>query len=188
MRRFVALAALAAAMTSPAHAASEAEKCSAVVTGVSSLVKFDTFSASGTRGIVQGVIRKPPGAGPFPAVVILHRYFGIEPPECFAEDQHQFASRGWISLVVDSNSAPWSLRAGSLDTTSGYNHLDQAVDALAAKAYLTTRPDVDTQRIVLLGHAYGGTALLRAVSADRMAARLDAAPELSGLPFLAAVA
>ena len=171
-----------------AAGATDAEKCNVVLEDPSSLIRFDTFSPKGARGPVQGVLRRPAGDGPFPAVVILHRYFGIEPPDCFAEDQKRFAARGWISLVVDSNSAPPELRSGRPDTRSGYSFQDQAVDAWGAKIYLALRDDVATDKIVALGHAYGATALLRAVSTRRMAPRFKVAAEIVGPPFAAAVA
>ena len=168
--------------------ATEAEKCRAVLDGEAKLVQFNIFSSRGAQGLVQGVLRRPIGKGPFPAVVILHRYFGIEPPDCFAEDQKRFTARGWISVLVDSNSAPTELRSGAPDTRSGYSVEDQAVDALGAKIYLTSRSDVEANKIVVLGHAYGGAALLRAISATSMAPRVKVAPDLAGPPFTAAAA
>ncbi len=115
-------------------AATDAEECAAVREDRSSLVHFDTYSPNGARGTLTGVLHRPLGHGPFPAVVILHRYFGIEPPDCFAEEQERFAARGWISLVVDSNSAAPEVRSGAPDTRTGYSRLDQAVDAWGAKS------------------------------------------------------
>lgn len=184
----IGAAALLVGMVPHVAFATEAEKCKAVLESGAKLVQFDIFSARGAQGSVQGVLRSPIGKGPFPAVVILHRYFGIEPPDCFAEDQKRFTARGWISVVVDSNSAPSDLRSGAPDTRSGYSVEDQAVDALGAKNYLMSRSDVEADKIVVLGHAFGGAALLRAISAARMAPRVKAAPDLAGPPFAAAAA
>ncbi len=168
--------------------ASDAAKCSAVLAEPSSLVEFPTYSPNGGMGLIKGVLRRPPGDGPFPAVVILHRYFGIEPPDCYAEDQKRFAEHGWISLLVDSESGAAELRSGRPDTVNGYSHLDQGVDAWAAKSYLASRGDVETDRIAVLGHAFGGTGVLHAVSAKRMEPRLKVAPELDLTPFTVAIA
>lgn len=175
-------------LTSQPATASSAAKCSAVLAKPSSLVEFPTYSPNGDKGLIKGVLRKPPGYGPFPAVVILHRYFGIEPPNCYAEDQERFAERGWISLLVDSESGAAELRSGRPDTVNGYSHLDQGVDAWAAKSYLVSRGDVETDRIAVLGHAFGGTGVLHAVSAKRMEPRLKVAPELDHTPFTVAIA
>ncbi len=111
----------------------DAEKCAAVRDDPSSLVRLETYGPDGARGTLGGILLRPPGAGPFPAVVILHRYFGIEPPECFIDEQKRFASQNWISLIIDSNSADPAVRSGAPDTRTGYSHLDQAVDAWGAK-------------------------------------------------------
>jgi dienelactone hydrolase len=71
-------------------------------------------------------------------------------------------------LLVDSNSLPRYSRSGAPDTLTGYNFLDQAVDAIVAAKFLATLPFVDSDRIVLVGHAYGGSAALRAVSPNAM--------------------
>ena len=51
-----------------------------------------------------------------------------------------------------------------------------------------SRDDVLAGKIVALGHAFGGAALLRALSSGRMAPRIKVATELAGPPFDAAVA
>jgi dienelactone hydrolase len=65
------------------------------------------------------------------------------------------------------------MRSGnSGETPTGYNFLDQAADGLAAAAFLSSQPEIRRGGIFLVGHAYGGSAVLRAVSKGLMAPRL----------------
>jgi dienelactone hydrolase len=93
-----------------------------------------------------------------PAVVVVHGYAGsgrlMRP---FADT---LARRGYVVALPDLPGHAANTRPlGGLD-----GDLDREIAAVVA--YLRTRPDVDPDRVALLGHSMGATAVVRAGAAD----------------------
>ena len=65
-------------------------KCAAVIDGSAEAVVFNTQDNDGEPVPVRGVLSKPAGQGPFPAVVILHRSLGVIPPNCYGAGRKIF--------------------------------------------------------------------------------------------------
>jgi dienelactone hydrolase len=110
------------------------------------------------RQVVLGArLLRPDGAGPFPAVVLLHDCLGVTGHE------RRWAERlrdwGHVALVLDRFDVP-----GAETTCRGeasHAALWQAVHAEAAQAWLVaTRRDVRPDRIAVLGWGQGGSAVL----------------------------
>jgi dienelactone hydrolase len=120
---------------------------------------------------------QPRGAGPFPAIVVLHGCNGVSPH--YRGWARQFAEWGFLALLVDS------FRPRGV--TEVCNHgmtippQSRAADAFNAAAYLRTRPDVRPDRIGVIGFSHGGWTVLKAILAGQ--ARPPQVP-----PFAAAVA
>ena len=172
-----------------AAGASELIKCEMVVDGTAKVVEFNTYTHDGSTASISGAIIRPDGEGPFPAVVLLHRVFGVETPDCFKNEMSRYRSWGYIALLIDSNSAPRKVRTGtSGETPTGYSHFDQAADALAGTAYLASLPNVKKSEIAIVGHAYGGSAVLRAISEASMKGILARQQDRNRMHILAAVA
>jgi dienelactone hydrolase len=114
-------------------------------------------------------LKRPPGDGPFPAVVLLHTCAGVSAHMYEWADRLQEA--GYVALVVNSllprkvgmNCGNWTV---SVDDVAG--------DALAARTYLRTLPFVDPGRIGAMGFSYGGMAGLRLASLGYMRNRAEA--------------
>ena len=125
---------------------------------------------------LTGRLKKPAGAGPFPAVVFLHGCEGILPKrdDRWAE---RLSDWGYVTLQVDSFRPRGVLSAC---TYSGYDATlimeKRATDAYDAKRYLAGLPFVDRTRIAVVGWSEGGLVTL------------DALYEETGDPFRAAVA
>ena len=103
-----------------------------------------------------GLLVRPPGHGPFPAVVVLHGCAGFGGPDFAAAAK--LRAMGVIALAVDSLAGIDACRRpGGAQA--------EARDALAARAYLAARPDVIASRIVVLGFSMGGFAVLDAITA-----------------------
>jgi uncharacterized protein len=107
-----------------------------------------TFENQGTR--LTGILRRPEGGGPFPAVAFVD---GSGPAErdSFSEEAEALARAGFASLSWDKpgcggSGGDW--RAQSLQ--------DRAAEALAAVACLAAQDGVDPDRIALLGASQGG--------------------------------
>jgi dienelactone hydrolase len=104
---------------------------------------------------------EPSGAGPHPAVVVLHGCDGIGRHERLWGAQ--LAQWGYLALLVDS--------FGPRNTATVCNQgmlippRLQAADAFAAAQYLRSRPDVRGEAIGVIGFSHGGWAVLKAVQA-----------------------
>jgi dienelactone hydrolase len=66
-------------------------------------VTFKGTRKTGEAFMLKGILNKPQGQGPFPAVVILHGCSGIEGMKKYLDIWAQrLASWGYVSLMVDS--------------------------------------------------------------------------------------
>lgn len=148
-------------------AASEISRCTLVKTNVGMLVSFEASPARGQNIFLQGVLMKPVGKKPAPAIVLLHGVFGMEAPDCYTQEQQRYADMGYASLLVDSTSVERSYRIGDNPTTiNGYDNADQIADAVSALEFLSRQPFIDRKRIALVGHAHGGSSVIRGVVGD----------------------
>ncbi len=106
---------------------------------------------------LQGFLREPDGAGPSPAVVLLHSCAGNwrELDERWAR---RIASWGYVTLTVDSF-GPRGLR----NTCTSNGPVDLAFDAYRALDFLARKPFVDPARVAVLGFSQGGWLTLTSV-------------------------
>jgi dienelactone hydrolase len=121
----------------------------------------------------------PPGTGPFPAVLVLHSCSGV------SDHERSWAGRlvswGYAALIVDSF-GPRNQRnlcevnKGSIPQTLS------AQDAHNAAIYLRTLPDIQADRIGIIGFSFGGTTTFWASMAEGIPV------DRGGRPFQAAVA
>jgi len=104
---------------------------------------------------VSGVLYTPQGKGPFPAVVVIHEWWGLN--DWVKEEASKLADLGYVVLAVD-------LYRGHVATTPEEAHeLMRGVpedrahrDLLAAFDYLATQKNVRAGRIASLGWCMGG--------------------------------
>lgn len=138
-------------------------------------VRFPTATPGASLRLIAHEAR-PAGAGPWPAVVLLHGCHGV------SASTHTWArwfrDRGMLALVVDSWS-PRGIRDGcvpgpELPVTA---RLDDAIGALT---WLHARPYVDRERVGVVGWSNGGVfamALVNGPSLERTRARGVPVPE-----------
>ena len=104
---------------------------------------------------VQGVLYTPAGKGPFPALVVIHEYWGLN--DWVKEQASKLADQGYVSLAVD-------LYRGKVATTPDMAHeLMRGVpedlakrDLHAAVKFLKSQPNVKKDRIGAIGWCMGG--------------------------------
>ncbi len=104
---------------------------------------------------VQGVLYKPAGKGPFPTLIVIHEYWGLN--DWVKEQASKLADEGYESLAVD-------LYRGKVATTPEEAHElvrgvpeDRAArDLRAAFSYLESRQEVKKGRIGSIGWCWGG--------------------------------
>ena len=115
------------------------------------------FYNSGQRQI-HGVLARPEGDGPFPAIVVIHEIFGLN--ENIKEIASRFANAGYIALAADLFSGRnqvicmFRLMRGML--FSSLNHGGIA-DLKAALDYLVEQPGVNGERVGAIGFCMGGS-------------------------------
>ena len=106
---------------------------------------------------LQGYLRQASGAGPSPAVVLLHscsgNWRGLD--ERWGK---RIASWGYATLTVDSF-GPRGIKSNCLDSATG----DFASDAYRALNFLSLQPSVDPARVAAIGFSRGGLSVLSSV-------------------------
>jgi carboxymethylenebutenolidase len=136
-----------------------------------------TYS-SGVRAL-HGFLYRPPGPGPFPAVVFNH---GSEPLPGWKPDQAQFYVRhGFVLFLPHRRGQGRSRDAGpSINTLDGTTpaFVDELVaqsdDVMAAVAYVAALPYVDPRRVAVAGCSLGGIeSLLAAERGTGLVAAID---------------
>ena len=120
-----------------------------------------TYPSSGAT--VSGVLLRPRGRGPFPAVVLAHGY--IEPSvyvtgQGLVREQDYLARAGFVVLHTDYRG-----HAGSSAATEPgrETRLDYTRDVITAVRALKRAPYVDPRRVALLGRSMGGGVALNAL-------------------------
>jgi len=109
---------------------------------------------SGDEG-VQAVIYTPEGKGPFPALVVIHEWWGLN--DWVKEQASKLADQGYVALAID-------LYRGKVADTPELAHElmrgvpeDRALrDLRAAVEYLKSQPNVRKDRIASIGWCMGG--------------------------------
>lgn len=104
---------------------------------------------------VPGVLYMPEGKGPFPAIIVIHEWWGLN--DWVKEQADRLAGEGYVALAVD-------LYRGKVATTPDEAHeLMRGVpedragrDLHAAFEFLNAQPNVKKDRIGSIGWCMGG--------------------------------
>ena len=127
-------------------------------------VHADTFKArdvvvgADTQFPLPGTLNMPIGAGPFPAVVLIHgsgphdRDETIGPNKPLRDLADGLASRGVVVLRYEKRSRQHAAKMLGMPITIKEEVLD---DALAAITLLRQTPGVDPKRVFVVGHSLG---------------------------------
>jgi carboxymethylenebutenolidase len=104
---------------------------------------------------VNGIVYTPAGKGPFPALIVIHEWWGLN--DWVKEQASKLADQGYVALAID-------LYRGKVATTPDLAHEimrgvpeDRAArDLRAAFDYLASQPAVKKDRIGSIGWCMGG--------------------------------
>ena len=104
---------------------------------------------------VQGILYTPSGSGPFPAIIVIHEYWGLN--DWVKEQASKLADQGYVAFAID-------LYRGKVATTPDMAHEimrgvpeDRAKrDLHAAFEFLASQPNVKKDRIGSIGWCMGG--------------------------------
>jgi len=106
-----------------------------------------------------GVVTVPKGNGPFPAVIIVHGCGGVRQNATMWADFLQ--ENGYASIVMDGFSP-----RGVSEICTQFDRVptgQRIFDAYAALRYLGTRPEIDVERVAIMGFSNGAGVALDAV-------------------------
>lgn len=121
------------------------------------------LATDGHRGLA--VLRKPPGPGPFPAVIWFHGDIATRPVARLEEMARDLATGSRFLAAGYVFVAP-TYRSRNLDLQTS----DSVVDAQAVVEHLRTLPFVDRQSIVVAGCSGGGDLALQVAARTNVCA------------------
>lgn len=115
----------------------------------------ETVSYKSGNETVSAYLALPEGGGKHPAIVVIHEWWGLN--DWVKEQTQKYATQGYVALAVN-------LYRGKPATTEEEAHIlsrglpdDRGLrDLEAAFAYLSSRPDVDANKIGSVGWCMGG--------------------------------
>ncbi len=136
---------------------------------------------------LRGVLFRPDGLAPHPAVVALHGCGGLDDRQGMLSSRHRdwgerLSGAGFVVLFPDSfGSRGLGSQCGNRERTVRPS-MERTADANAARAFLQARADVKPEAVSLLGWSNGGTSVLHAVRPGRAASGPDFARAVAFYP------
>ena len=122
---------------------------------------------------VAAYLARPPGEGPFPAVIMMHEFWGLR--EDITRKAEVLAEEGYVVLAPDTlrgRSTDWVPTAIFQTVRAPQERV--GADVGAAFSWLSAQPSVDPARIAVLGFCFGGRAALRfSLTEPRVAATVN---------------
>jgi dienelactone hydrolase len=130
--------------------------------------------------LIPVAIEKPDGAGPFPAIVIMHDCSGLNPGSSGAPRRWAklLVERGYVVAMPDSFSNRGYPTGVCTDASRGRIDVSprrRVEDARDTAAFLRHQPYVDGKRIGVMGGSHGGTTTVLSLAAPEPAFRAGVA-------------
>jgi len=147
----------------------------------------DTLTVTSGTLALTALLWRPVGAGPFPAVFFIHGSYGSDDPAPTTEPGEigrVFARHGYVLLYLFRQGIGLSAGQGTsdgdlMDRAMVSNGLegrnreqlellngDELAEALAGLAALRRLPEVDPNRVAVVGHSFGGSLTLLVATHD----------------------
>jgi carboxymethylenebutenolidase len=108
---------------------------------------------------VRAYVAKPEGEGPFPTVIMIHEFFGLN--ESIVSKADLLAEEGYLVVAPDTfrgSTTSWIPRAIYQVITTKPEAINADLDSVYA--WLESQSDVDADRVATAGFCYGGRASL----------------------------
>ncbi|MBI2933971.1 MAG: dienelactone hydrolase family protein [Chloroflexi bacterium] len=116
-------------------------------------------SFSGAAGNIKAYEVRPNGAGPFPALIVIHENRGVT--EHIKDVSRRFANQGYLTLAVDLLSRvggreKFTTDDDAVNAINGLSRDGVQQDLQSAFDYLKGRNYVKADRIGVIGYCWGG--------------------------------
>lgn len=162
------LASLPALVAAQGATASDSLTRPVISEDVAPLVRFEPIGSDGHRG--EGFLRKPPGDGPFPAVVFIHGGLTRQPTGQISRytmraNASRFLEAGYVIAAI-------TYRSRDVDPQS----LVSLADSLAAVEHLKKLAYVDADSVAVNGCSGGGDLVLDIAGQADVAATVSEEP------------
>ena len=108
---------------------------------------------------VRAYVAQPEGVGPFPTVIMIHEFYGLNEPVVSKADL--LAEEGYLVIAPDTfrgSTTSWIPRAIYQVISSKPENVNADLDSVYA--WLESQSNVDADRIAVAGFCYGGRASL----------------------------
>ena len=119
---------------------------------------------------VRAYVAKPEGNGPFPTVIMIHEFWGLN--DAILSKADLLAEEGYLVIAPDTfrgSTTGWIPRAIYQVISSKPENVNSDLDSVYA--WLESQPDVDADRIAIAGFCYGGrTSLTYSLHNNQLAA------------------
>ena len=119
---------------------------------------------------VHAYVARPEGSGPFPAVILIHEFWGLN--ESIVGKADLLAEAGYLVIAPDTfrgSTTSWIPSAIYQAVSSNAEEINTDLDSVYA--WLESQPDVASDRVGIAGFCYGGrTSLVYSLHNDRLAA------------------
>ena len=142
------------------------------VLGAGRIDRISNTTIPGMNGTpeVRAYVAKPEGDGPFPVVMMIHEFFGLN--ESIISKADGLAAEGYLVVAPDTfrgSTTSWIPRAIYQVITTKPEQVNADLDAVFA--WLEAQPTVDSSRVAIVGFCYGGrTALVYSLHNNKLAA------------------
>ncbi len=119
---------------------------------------------------VKAYVAAPKGNGPFPAVIMIHEFYGLN--ESIVGKADGLAEEGYLVVAPDTfrgSTTTYIPRAIYQVISASPEQVNEDLDSVYA--WLESRPEVDNSRIAIVGFCYGGrTSLYYSLQNQKLAA------------------
>ncbi|HEU5098878.1 MAG TPA: dienelactone hydrolase family protein [Roseiflexaceae bacterium] len=130
----------------------------------------NTRIARGNGPEISAYVARPIGPGPHPAVIMIHEFWGLRPD--IVGKAAALAEQGYVVIAPDvfrGASTGWVPRAIYQVVTTPEQQVNDDLNAVFE--WLVAQPDVQPDRIAIMGFCFGGgTSLRYSLSNSRLAA------------------